>query len=253
MSTRALLAMGHGQPLTSAPWTQRLGGPARACSAGPGCKDGSWPCLCPRWALTVSYLTPQDTMLPLSAVPAPVLKGRRTGHVGRGPGSHHAGPWSRQRRCKLHQGLRIQGRCSALGPQRPAFPVGLSEGPLPLPTQQLTHLSAFPACPEPLVFLCWSSTPHAPPQVSPAHSLRVTPASCQSSALGGIGLAGLLPVWDSPPLPGLLIGCGPPSLSWASLSTPFPHSRLVHALCCPGRLTRQPVVIGQLRMADWLG
>lgn len=159
--------------MTSAPWTQKLGGPGRAHSAGPRCKDGSWHCLCPPWALTVSYVTPQDTMLLLSAMPAPVLKGRWAGHVGRALGSHCAGPCSWQGWCELHQGLRIQRHCSALEPQCPAFPVGLSEGPLPLPTRQLTNLSAFPAFPEPSAHnLCWTSTPHAPSPVVPTPLIR---------------------------------------------------------------------------------
>lgn len=101
-------------------------------------------------------------------------------------------------------------------PQLPAFL---------LPTPQLTNPSGCPACPEPLAQMLWLAFhPHAP---SPAFSqlTKSHPASHLFSALAGIGLAGLLPVWDSPP-------CLDPSLAVHSqvlAGLPSAHSSLTPA------------------------
>lgn len=62
----------------------------------------------------------------------------------------------------------------------------------------------------------------------------VTPMSHLFSVLWVTSLAGLLPVWGSPPMPGSLTGYERPSPGWASVSTPFPHYCLFYAVGTPG-------------------
>lgn len=74
--------------------------------------------------------------------------------------------------------------------------------------------------PNPLLSPPYPMPPH---QMSLPHLLTVTPVFHLFLALFATSLAGLLPVWGSPPLPGSLTSYELPSPGWASASTPFPH------------------------------